>query len=121
MIAGIAQSRITGISLSSVSTEEQQGGLPDVPAIGKTSQRREAPPALDHPAGARGLAQSSPEIAVEGAQLVCRILPPAENAKEMRTGLPSGPEQSSTTPSAVGVISSSPNALGEKAASRACQ
>src|SRR3981189_2375783 len=40
MIAGIAQSRITGIFLSSVSTEEQQGGLPDVPAIGITSQRR---------------------------------------------------------------------------------
>jgi hypothetical protein len=37
MIAGIAQSSITGIFLSSVSTEEQQGGLPDVPVIGKMS------------------------------------------------------------------------------------
>src|SRR5882757_2982509 len=81
----------------------------------------EPPPALDHQAGAGGLAQSSLEIAVEGAQLVCRIFPPAEKAKEMRTGLPSGPEQSSTTPPAVGVISSSPNAVGEKAANRACQ
>src|SRR5882757_9795111 len=120
MIAGIAQSRITGIFSPPFQRRNNKADYRMFLLSGKC-RMAELPPALDQQAGAGGLAQSSPEIAVEGAQLVCRIFPPAEKAKEMRTGLPSGPEQSSTTPPAVGVISSSPNAVGEKAANRACQ